>query len=119
RLCIDAIVAHLVRSGKAGCRMGGHDVAMGADKGAHVGDRSHVEGGDRSLSVGAHSYIEGAIAGMIDRAEMLDPVLDPAYRFAQPFRCEGNEEIFRIELAAGTEAASDIRFNHADFRFAH
>ena len=48
---------------------------------------------------------------------MLAPVLDPLHRPAQSARQEGNQEVFRIDMAFDAEAAADIERDAAHARF--
>ena len=54
------------------------------------------------------------VARVIGRDQMLAPVLDPFHRPADGLRCERNEEILRIELAAHAEGAADVALDHGD-----
>ncbi len=45
---------------------------------------------------------------------MLAAILDPAHRPAEAARCERNEEVLGIKLAAYAEPTSDIALDHAD-----
>jgi hypothetical protein len=48
---------------------------------------------------------------------MLAAVLDPLDRVPVSVRRKGDEEIFRIKVAADAEAAADVAFDQFDARF--
>ncbi len=93
--------------------------AVGADIGADVGPGVAAQPADGAVAVAGDLELAGDVAGMVGGEEMLAAVLDPLDRAPDRARSKGNEEIFRIELAAHAESAADVVLDHADRALCH
>jgi hypothetical protein len=49
------------------------------------------------------------MARVVGGDQMLAPVLDPLHRAIEPHRCDTDQHVFGIKLAADAEAAADVR----------
>ena len=87
---------------------------MGADVGALVGPEFVVDAEDEASRIDRCPDPVNLIARMVGRDQVLAAVLDPFDRPAEAQRREADQHIFRIELAADAEAATDMAFVELD-----
>ena len=85
-----------------------HARAMGAHIGALVVEEHVFEGEDAPLHVDRGAHLVPLLAGVVRCDEMLVPVLDPLDRTPQPERCEADQHVLGIKLAAHAEPATHV-----------
>ncbi len=105
---------HPVRAGQHGQRQLGNDDAVGADVAAVVVQDIVAQPQDRPLVVQGDLDAVVLLAGVVDRDEVLGPVLRPCHWSAQPLGQPRHEEVFGVELAADTESAAGVDMVHPD-----
>ena len=88
------------------------------DIGADVDECLAAQSENGAVAAAGHLDRAGDIAGVIDRHQMLAAVLDPFDRVPVSVRRKGNQEVFRIKVAANAEAAADVAFDQLDGCFA-
>ena len=118
---IDAHVRDAIRPGhdlRNVARRGG---AVGAHIGAEIGEGAAAQGEDRAIALAGNFQVAFHVARMIERAEVLAPILGPFDRTPQKPRRKRNEKILGIKFAARAEPAADVVFHHAHrfFRQSH
>ena len=102
----------------------GHDLrnvarrrgAVGAHIGADIGEGVAAQREDGAVARAGDLQVAFHVARVIERRQVLAPILDPLDRAAQQPRRKGNEKILGIKLAARAEAAADVVFDHAHRR---
>ena len=87
---------------------------MGAEVGAHVVGHVRPQPEKPSVRAERQGELVPLFAGVVDGAQVLDPVLDPLDGTPEPERRAGDEEVLGIELAAGPEPAPHVRLDEAD-----
>ncbi len=93
------------------------DGAVGPEIGAVVGPGLASEAENPPIGSRGDLDIAFGLPRMICGAEVLAAILDPLDRAAQVACREGDEEVFRIELAARAKATADINLDHLDLLF--
>jgi hypothetical protein len=91
-----------------------HDETVRADIGARVVQEAIAQRQETPLRVERQRDVVHLLPGVVARAQMLLAVLAPRHGPAQPDRAERNQEVLRIELAAGAEAAAHVQLDEAD-----
>ena len=81
---------------------------MGARVGALVDQAGGAEAEQAAVRGGADLEVAPGLARVVQRDEVLVPVLDPLDRAPRPHGQPGHEEVLGVELAAGAEAAADV-----------
>ena len=87
---------------------------MSAEVGAHVVDDVRPETEEPAVRIEGEGELVALLAGVVDGAQVLDPVLDPLDRPPEPQGRAGDEEVLGVELAAGPEPAAHVRLDEAD-----
>ncbi len=108
---VAAIVFYPKRPAQHGRSGDGRNTAVGARVTAHVEKNLGVHRHDRAIILDTDLYPVFLLARLIHGFEVFRAVFEPANRFAEMPRGEGNQKIFRIELAARAEAAADFRLD--------
>ena len=83
---------------------------MGAQIGALVVKEFVVDRQDMARAIDGGADMVALLARMVGGHQVLAPVLDPFDRAPEAKRCERDQHVLGIELAANAEAAADMPF---------
>ena len=76
--------------------------------GALVGENLVVEPEDEAARIDGGADAVHLVARVVEREQVLAPVLDPLHGPAEPGRGDADQHVFRVELAPHAEAAADM-----------
>ena len=107
-------MGHAIGPGQELADIAGPNRPVGAHIGAHVVVDVAAQGEDRAIAHAGDLDIGRRLARVVHGHEIFAPVLGPFHRPVDVARRKGNEEVFRIELAARAVAAADVVLDHVD-----
>ena len=107
---------HAIRTRQHRRREIGDRGRVGAHIAALVVKEFDIDAQNAARAVDRGSHLVPLLARMVGRDQVLAPVLDPFHRPAEPQRCETDQHVLGIELAANAEAAADMTFEQVNGR---
>src|ERR1700733_12916115 len=86
-----------------------HTCAMGTNIGTLIVKEFVFDPQDSTFLINRHARTMALLARMVCRDQMFASILDPFDRSAHTYRRHAHQHIFRIELAAYSKTAADVK----------